>query len=117
MCEKVFAEFFGLVDEGFIFFFDKLTANGTEGVDHAEIDWVWLLVEAFGEDHIDLVLAHVDGEGFEVVLVGMGVVGLEFFTGVGSSFDELGEAGSEHELLIKRELLVGNSFHYITSFW
>jgi hypothetical protein len=43
----------------------------------------------------------------------MGVVGLKLLSGIGSGLDKFREAGSEHELLIKSELLIGNSFHFI----
>ncbi len=40
MGEEVFAELFGLVDEGFFLFFDELAADWAEGVYHAEVHWI-----------------------------------------------------------------------------
>jgi hypothetical protein len=101
MGEEVFAELFGLIDERFFLLFDELAADGAERVDHAEIHWIRSLVEALCEDHVNLVLTHVNGEGFEVIRMGVGVVGVKLLAGVGAGFDELRKAGPEHEFLIK----------------
>ena len=73
------------------------------------------MVETFCKYHIDLVLAHVNRERFEVIGVGMGVMRLKLLSRISSGLDKFREAGSEHELLIKSELLIGNSFHFIIS--
>ena len=75
MSKEIFTEFFRLVDQRFFLLLYKLAANRAEWVNHAEINRIRLLIKAFCQNHIDLVLAHVDREGFEVIGVGIGVVG------------------------------------------
>jgi hypothetical protein len=101
MGEEVFAELLGLVHEGFILFFDELAANGAEGVHHTDIHWIRLLVEALCEDHINLVLTHINREGFEVIGMGVDIVGVKLLARIGAGFNELRKTGPEHEFLIK----------------
>ena len=101
MGEEVFTELFGLVDEGFFLFFDELAADGTEGVYHAEIHWIRFLIEALCQDHINLVLTHVNGEGFEVIRMGVSIVGVKLLARVSAGFNELRKTGPEHEFLTK----------------
>lgn len=105
--QEVSIKFLRFIHQRIFLLFHELAANRAKGVNKAKFYRIRLLVKVFGQDHIDLILAYVNGERLVIivkidVLIGIQILALKKLAWISASFYKLRKSCSKHRNVINK---------------